>query len=478
VDHLYRLMVRAFASGVGRKLGYLAVVALLGVFSHCAHAEGTVDPSGTSQYKVDVFTYSTGWVGDPGTACALAAQAPTWCTSSYKNCGVDSYTSQVCNAHRALVSNSQVYHDGSFSIQSRPGNSCPSNATLSADGNTCTCDTNFAPSADHKACVAVPPKKCSDVASGMSGTYYAAGAKSAGYHLCVQGCDILADVAGFDSNGAYFAGPFRSTGGTCTGAGTGTNNNDPPKPDPNPLPNPPKPGYCPGSVNNVPVPGGVPCSGGTASPGATPAPTPDPPAPGASGVASAGTDPGSSTVCKSGTCTTTSGQGNGTGGGGGAVCQKAEGCTYTQSKDEFCAANPGSGQCKDDDSSFGGSCSGGFTCSGDAVECAIAQETYRRNCQTLEPAGAGDPAVQAAAAGDQPSWHPAKNGQSVNLGSGFDQTNIVSGSCPADQTIQVSHFTPVVIAFSKLCQPAEWLGNILVGLAALACLGIVFVRGS
>jgi hypothetical protein len=45
-------------------------------------------------------------------------------------------------------------------------------------------------------------------------------------------------------------------------------------------------------------------------------------------------------------------------------------------------------------------------------------------------------------------------------------------------SVPVSHFGSVTLPFSKLCGPADVLGNVLVAITALACIGIVFVRGS
>lgn len=126
---------------------------------------------------------------------------------------------------------------------------------------------------------------------------------------------------------------------------------------------------------------------------------------------------------------------------------------------------------------FGGTCGAGFTCTGDAVQCAMARDQMLRNCKNFDDAASNDPVVQAAnAAASSPAGHPINSGTSKSLA--FDQTNILSGSCPADVTVTVSHFNAVTLPFASLCTPATWLGNILVGITALSCLGIVFVRGS
>jgi hypothetical protein len=86
--------------------------------------------------------------------------------------------------------------------------------------------------------------------------------------------------------------------------------------------------------------------------------------------------------------------------------------------------------------------------------------------------------VALAAANTVPADHPRTNGSSVSLANGFDQTNLIAGSCPGDTTIAVGGGQSVTLEFSKLCDPAGMLGNVLVAITALACVAIVFVKGS
>jgi hypothetical protein len=150
--------------------------------------------------------------------------------------------------------------------------------------------------------------------------------------------------------------------------------------------------------------------------------------------------------------------------------------TTTTPKGTFCADHPGDPNCADVESSFTGSCAAA-KCTGDAIQCQIAKEQAVRNCQTLDPAPADDPAVVAATKGIHPSDHPWNTPDEHSLTSGFDKSNLIGGACPADQVVQVSRFRPVTLPFSSLCGPAGMLGNVLVGITALCCLGIVFVRG-
>jgi hypothetical protein len=176
----------------------------------------------------------------------------------------------------------------------------------------------------------------------------------------------------------------------------------------------------------------------------------------------------SETSCKDGICITNTSTAHNN--GDGTTTTKDD--TKEETKDSFCKENPASELCKDKQSSIAGACNA-VTCTGDAIQCAIAREQAKRNCELFDANDASARGITAAAAGDRPGDHPANASQDIPLGQGFDQTNIISGSCPGDLVVPVGSRS-VVIPFSKLCTPAAWLANLLVGITALACLGIVF----
>lgn len=141
----------------------------------------------------------------------------------------------------------------------------------------------------------------------------------------------------------------------------------------------------------------------------------------------------------------------------------------------------GDGAASAPQSTFAGVCAG-TACTGDAVQCAIAQEQYKRNCQMAANLGDGtltptmQAAIDATTGGSRPTDHPRTDANVDSRAlSSFDQTDILSGACPGDYTVPGRY--PVVLTFSKMCGPAEMLGNVLIGLTALTCLGIVFLRG-
>lgn len=72
------------------------------------------------------------------------------------------------------------------------------------------------------------------------------------------------------------------------------------------------------------------------------------------------------------------------------ACKKAQHCLLnpsdpackTDTTDVYCKQFPNDAKCKEEQKGeFGGVCAGGFTCKGDAIQCAIAKEQHKRNCQ-------------------------------------------------------------------------------------------------
>jgi hypothetical protein len=389
------------------------------------------------------------------------------------------------------------YHVNTDSAEAAP--SCPADSTSVA--GQCVCSAGFIVNQAGTGCAA-PPNHCSEsIGQSFAGEISApvSGKGVVPSALCGEGCQYLptggaaagAGVWGGKGGKWWYSGngsDWKVSGVTCS-----SNPDQPAGPlnPPQPLPNPPPKGMCPGSVNGVSVV--VPCEetgtssgsgtpssgtgGGSGGTGTTPgsggsssgAPTT---APSPSGTAPGSSTSTSQTGCNQSTCTTTTT----------TTTNKPDGTTTTQTgstttdKGTYCKDNPGSPNCADKQSSFTGACAA-TACNGDAVQCAIAREQYRRNCELFDATEASVRGLAAATAGDQPGDHPGAHKSSVALGT-FDQTNILAGGCPADMSVPVSHFGSVTLPFSKLCGPAEVLGNVLVAITALACIGIVFVRGS
>jgi hypothetical protein len=166
----------------------------------------------------------------------------------------------------------------------------------------------------------------------------------------------------------------------------------------------------------------------------------------------AGNVTGTTTTTRTGTA-----PGNGVGGDGGTC-------------------DPSRQQCGQE-SRFGGSCAAGFVCDGDAVECAIAREQYRRNCEVLEPVsggvakGAAESAASDAAAGTGVGADFLPRRQ-VDVGTIATGERIAVGDCPAPTTVQ----TPLgafVVDLTRTCEPARWFGWIIVAAALVIAARIV-----
>jgi hypothetical protein len=159
------------------------------------------------------------------------------------------------------------------------------------------------------------------------------------------------------------------------------------------------------------------------------------------------------------------------------VTTNPDGTTSTETAKTVAPKVPAEDPAKEPDpSTFAGSCAGAaasISCTGDAVQCAIAREQFKRNCEAFDTSNPNAQraleAISDGTAGDDD--HPARNPNTRVLE--FDQTDIAPGSCPGDRVIGVGK-TQVTIPFSQLCTAVGWLSNLLVGLTALACMGIVF----
>ena len=323
---------------------------------------GTVDSQGT--YYTDTFTtthYPSLSAACDGVIAYLNSQGGVY---NANNGGYDTVQINFLSGSTCAYSGVKwgagdyvVLGSGTGSITG-----CPSNSTASS-GSSCTCASGYVPNGSG---CSPASTACQGFAGGMSGTYYAAGG-TGGLTLCHANCVMQSGLSGSDGTGTYFSGPYSATGSACSGDTSAPPSGTPPL----------QPGQCPGSVNGVAV--AVPC--GSTSSGSSSSTTP-----GGSSTASApagasnGTSTSSQTTCTGGTCstttTTTTTTGVGSAGGGTSTTGSS---TTTQSQAAFCQANPSDPQCAAQ-SSFGGSCSAGFSCKGDAVACATAQVEYQSTC--------------------------------------------------------------------------------------------------
>ena len=127
-------------------------------------------------------------------------------------------------------------------------------------------------------------------------------------------------------------------------------------------------------------------------------------------------------------------------------------------------------------SSFMGSCMGGFQCEGDAVQCAIAREQHRRNCAMFVDESNESKLYDNEKNKEGSQADLLVGNESVDLGGRIDQTDALGGgSCIADRNVTVMGHS-ISLPFSSICPYLEILGNILIAVSLLLAIRIV-MRG-
>ena len=195
-----------------------------------------------------------------------------------------------------------------------------------------------------------------------------------------------------------FMGPLKANGTVCTTNGTGAS--EPVKDAPIKC----SAGMCSGTVNGVEI-----CVKCAQTDNAT------------AGTISTTNSDGSKTevtttssvTCDNNSCTTTNNYTTTTTpAGGGTPTTQTKSDSSTESKDSYCAKNPTAAECKENKSSFAGSCDAAFACEGDAVQCAMAKEQHKRNCEIEKSAFAESMRVRAEGV----SWEtPQSEKDAINL---------------------------------------------------------------
>ncbi len=182
------------------------------------------------------------------------------------------------------------------------------------------------------------------------------------------------------------------------------------------------------------------------------------------------------TTCKGNTCTTekttTTTTNNNT--------SSSSTTTKTESKEDYCKANANAQQCKGEDEEkgkFGGSCSAGFTCEGDPLQCAIAKDQHKRNCQMFDDktpeSQLYDTEVAKGTARDVTKDLPGN--REVDVSRDLNSDDVLGGGggrCISDLNVRVWE-TEVQLPFSKVCGVLGYLGWILVAVSSLVAFRIV-----
>ncbi|WP_238946572.1 hypothetical protein [Vandammella animalimorsus] len=197
--------------------------------------------------------------------------------------------------------------------------------------------------------------------------------------------------------------------------------------------------------------------------------------------------------------------GGGTGGGGGGTPPGPGGPGGGPGGGGGGADPPGDGD-PGEPGSFGGSCGAGFTCSGDAVQCAIAREIHQRGCSEFSAPSCDSPPVckgdsvqcaivtrqhelncalrdthgltgefEAVRSGDTDAKSQIRRGE-VDISAELNTTNFLgSGSCVSDYEVSILGQS-IVIPFSEYCPFLRAMGAILVVSSLLIAAMIVSAK--
>lgn len=460
---------------------FAALAACVASFAQTAPPKGAVN--GTTGALVTAYGVGP---GAPASVCsALAARGSN---ASESDSGAATGSGQTWNCtitHH--YSNGGSDTDPGFGMSYvGQGLQCPGGATLQG-GTECVCDSGFA-TADASACRESTNADCGPAGgtNGVPSEDQVFPVTEVAGSACTGGCKVKGGSTACAGGSCFLTGPYRNTGQACS-----SSNNTPPANAT--ATSCAQQGQGVGTVNGVSV-----CAPATSSSTTTQATKVST---SASGVSSTSTQEKDVVNNGDGTSTTTTTTTNGDGStstttttgptsviGNNGAAPKSSGSSATAASGsspttDFCAAHPTSSVCIT--SSFGGSCGAAFTCNGDAVQCAIAQDQHQRNCQLFEPSTTGgDGAVQAqrgaqaVADGDHPSWSPSTPGNesstTIDFSSQIDATNPFGSSCPADQVLPLVGAASVTIPFSSFCGSLQLAGALILGVAWLAAAGIVF----
>lgn len=152
--------------------------------------------------------------------------------------------------------------------------------------------------------------------------------------------------------------------------------------------------------------------------------------------------------------------------------------SVTMPIDEFCKSNPKDKLCAgtdDTQSEFSGDCATNFSCSGDAVQCAMALQQHKIYCEAI----ADDPVrddflneVTENTGKGLSDWIPQSV---VNIPTDLTGQKLLASSCLPDMTFPISGHA-FVLPISKLCPALEFCGTIVKIFSYLFSAIIIFGR--
>lgn len=394
-------------------------------------------------------------------AICIAGSQPLKCTyTGSPSCAIEAGYGARCTGLKfeRRYQNGNLHSSGNFTgnYPQSQAPACPDNAN--PVGVVCECKEGFKP--EGSSCV---PYDCPPGGSHTVITQPDIKTSSVSVTVCMGGCVVKPNSWKVGKDGSFYGSwPFTYSGKTCGGAkdsrgldlsGTGGF-------QPAPIPCPTS--QCPGSINGTNV--CVPCSSAT-GPSTEKAPTPIPAdAPGVDGVKGA-QNKESSTQCDGTTCTTTTTYRD-------ALGNKVGEKTQEKPKESFCQENPTLQICKD--GKWGGTCAAGFTCDGDAIQCAMARKQHETACKLLEePPSELVATVQSLKGTGQAEG--AFN-ETFSASAGFSPMP-VAGCAVQDFPVSIGPLNLTVPLGTLLCPHLGTIRSVLSAFGALYFVMVVFVRG-
>lgn len=128
----------------------------------------------------------------------------------------------------------------------------------------------------------------------------------------------------------------------------------------------------------------------------------------------------------------------------------------------------------DNGSGFGGSCAAGFTCSGDAVQCAIAREVHLQGCRWTQESDESKLYGREKGKDGNQTGSLAGNATEEIQGKISKADALGGGQGLSDLTVTVMG-KQITIPFSSLNKYLAMMGNILVAVALLVALKIIVI---
>lgn len=170
------------------------------------------------------------------------------------------------------------------------------------------------------------------------------------------------------------------------------------------------------------------------------------------------------TVCNAvGACTTTTV--TQTSVNGGAPTTTTE--TTEENRDDFCTKNPKDPQCGN--SSFTGSCTGGFACTGDAIQCAAARQIHELNC-SLNKETSQSALFNAERTNDTSPLSINASSKSISQADFSSSNSLGVASCIPNLSVTVMG-NVIDLPFSDICDELAYLRLVL-----LACSWFIAYR--